>query len=119
MEEYEDIFSSPTEVPLHCWENHSIDLTHGTLPHDVSITHANTQEESTHVLSEATKFIERIQHVHDILDKSNTKFSRICLSWRKLTQWVPLLPNEGGMIQVDIGGHPPIPFGPEIGRAHV
>ena len=23
----------------------------------------------------------------------------------------PLLPKEGGMIQVDIGGHPPIPFG--------
>ena len=27
-------------------------------------------------------------------------------------QWGPLLPKEGGMIQVDIGGHPPIPFGP-------
>ena len=27
-------------------------------------------------------------------------------------QWGTLLPNGGGMIQVDIGGHPPIPFGP-------
>ena len=27
-------------------------------------------------------------------------------------QWGPLIPKEGGMIQVDIGGHPPIPFGP-------
>ena len=27
-------------------------------------------------------------------------------------QWGPLLPKEGVMIQVDIGGHPPIPFGP-------
>ena len=27
-------------------------------------------------------------------------------------QWGPLLPKGGGMIQVDIGGHPPIPLGP-------
>ena len=27
-------------------------------------------------------------------------------------QWGPLLLKEGGMIQVDISGHPPIPFGP-------
>jgi hypothetical protein len=27
------------------------------------------------------------------------------------TQWRPLLPKEGGLIQVDIGGHPPIPTG--------
>jgi len=27
-------------------------------------------------------------------------------------QWGPLLPKGGGMIQVDIGGHPPIPFAP-------
>ena len=32
--------------------------------------------------------------------------------WRNLMQWRPLLPKEGGMIQVDIGGHPPIPFDP-------
>jgi hypothetical protein len=24
-------------------------------------------------------------------------------------QWIPLLPKEGGLIQVDIGGHPPFP----------
>ena len=29
-------------------------------------------------------------------------------------QWGPLLPKEGGMIQVDIGGHPPIPSGPAL-----
>ena len=28
------------------------------------------------------------------------------------TQWGKLLPKEGGMTQVDIGGDPPIPFGP-------
>jgi hypothetical protein len=26
-------------------------------------------------------------------------------------QWRPLLPKEGGLIQVDIGGHPPSPTG--------
>jgi hypothetical protein len=26
-------------------------------------------------------------------------------------QWRPLLPKEGGLIQVDISGHPPIPTG--------
>jgi hypothetical protein len=24
-------------------------------------------------------------------------------------QWIPLLPKGGGLIQVDIGGHPPVP----------
>jgi hypothetical protein len=33
------------------------------------------------------------------------------LSPRNSTQWRPLLPKEGGMIQVDIGGHPPFPNG--------
>jgi hypothetical protein len=28
---------------------------------------------------------------------------------RHSTQWRPLLPKRGGLIQVDIGGHPPIP----------
>jgi hypothetical protein len=27
------------------------------------------------------------------------------------TQWRPLLPKEGGLIQVDICGHPPFPTG--------
>jgi hypothetical protein len=26
-------------------------------------------------------------------------------------QWIPFLPKEGGLIQVDIGGHPPFPNG--------
>jgi hypothetical protein len=29
------------------------------------------------------------------------------------TQWRPLLPKEGGLIQVDIGGHPPSPTSPK------
>jgi hypothetical protein len=31
------------------------------------------------------------------------------LPWNSM-QWRPLLPKEGGLIQVDIGGHPPIPL---------
>jgi hypothetical protein len=30
------------------------------------------------------------------------------------TQWRPLLPKEGGLIQVDIGGHPPFPTGSKL-----
>jgi hypothetical protein len=26
-------------------------------------------------------------------------------------KWIPLLPKDGGLIQVDIGGHPPFPIG--------
>ena len=26
-------------------------------------------------------------------------------------EWIPFIPKEGGLIQVDIGGHPPFPIG--------
>jgi hypothetical protein len=26
-------------------------------------------------------------------------------------KWIKLIPNKGGLIQVDISGHPPIPIG--------
>jgi hypothetical protein len=39
--------------------------------------------------------------------------NRLALSLRNSTQWRPLLPKEGGLIQVDIGGHPPCPTGPK------
>ena len=42
MEEYEDIFSSLTEVPLHCQDKHSINLTPDAPPPDFSIPHATT-----------------------------------------------------------------------------
>jgi hypothetical protein len=31
--------------------------------------------------------------------------------WGKSRQWRPFLPKEGGLIQVDIDGHPPLPIG--------
>ena len=55
MVEYEEIFSSLIEVPLHYQENHSIDLTLDARLPDVAIPHATTQIESTHVLFEADK----------------------------------------------------------------
>ena len=86
VEEYRDIFTSPTGVPLHCQDKHSIDLTPNAPPPDVAIHPATTHTESKHVLYEAdkeTKFMKRIQHVHpqvhDIFNKYNTQFNRICL----------------------------------------
>jgi hypothetical protein len=38
---------------------------------------------------------------------------RFSLSSGNSTQWIPLLPKEGGLIQVDIGGHPPFSTGPK------
>ena len=67
MKEYEDIFSSLKEAPLHCQDKHSIDLTPDALPPNVSIPNTTTQTKSTHVLFEAdkeTKFTKHIQHVH-------------------------------------------------------
>jgi hypothetical protein len=39
--------------------------------------------------------------------------NRFPLSPSNSMQWRPLLPKEGGLIQVDIGGHPPSPTGPK------
>jgi hypothetical protein len=40
------------------------------------------------------------------------KFSRnFLILWGTSTQWRPFLPKEGGLIQMDIGGHPPFPTG--------
>jgi hypothetical protein len=65
------------------------------------------------------------QQVHDRLPQtkqrdvsSNTSGSPRCRSSKRSalypgnsTQWRPLLPKEGGLIQMDIGGHPPFPTG--------
>jgi hypothetical protein len=47
------------------------------------------------------------QAAHQDSDSANTFF----LSPGNSTQWRPLLPKEGGLIQVDISGHPPFPTG--------
>jgi hypothetical protein len=67
----------------------------------------------------------QLQQVHDRLPQTkqrdvsnNTSSSPRCRSSKRFslspgnsTQWRPLLPKEGGLIQVDIGGHPPFPTG--------
>jgi hypothetical protein len=58
-----------------------------------------------HKLSSATSPAR--QAAHQDADSTNC-FS---LSPRNSMQWIPLLPKEGGLIQVDIGGHPPFPNG--------
>ena len=63
-EEYKEIFFSPTKVPLHFQDKHSINPTPSAMPHDIAIPYEITQKESTHVLSEEIFFIEHIQHVH-------------------------------------------------------
>jgi hypothetical protein len=50
----------------------------------------------------------------DVSSKANNsprfRFNKhFFLSPEKSTQWRPLLPKEGGLIQVDIDGHPPFP----------
>jgi hypothetical protein len=73
--------------------------------------------------SHVSRLVEQpqLQQVHDRLPQtkqrdvsSNTSSSPRCrsskcfsLSPGNSTQWRPLLPKEGGLIQVDIGGHPP------------
>ena len=52
--------------------------------------------------------IDHTSHHYWTHQRLQDKFSR----WRNSMQWGPLLPKGGGMIQVDVGGHPPIPFGP-------
>jgi hypothetical protein len=75
----------------------------------------------------AARLVEQpyLQRVHDRLPQtkehdvsSNTSSSpkrrsskRFSLALRNSTQWIPLLPKEGILIQVDIGGHPPFSTG--------
>jgi hypothetical protein len=45
-------------------------------------------------------------------NSSRCRFNKhFSLSPGHSTQWIPLIPKEGGLIQVDIGGHPPFPTG--------
>jgi hypothetical protein len=79
--------------------------------------------------SHVAKLVKKVQpfqlHVHDNLQQakqrnfsnkasnsSRCRFNkRSSLSPGHSTQWRPLLRKEGGLIQVDIGGHPPFPTG--------
>ena len=65
--------------------------------------------------SHVSRLVKKVQPFkHQVLDNlpqaKQRNFSNFFpLSPRNSTQWRPLLPKEGGLIQMDIGGHPPIP----------
>jgi hypothetical protein len=60
MEEYKDIFSSPTGVPLHCQVKHSIDLTPDALLPNGPVYHHSLLEN------------EEIKHqIQEILEKGH------------------------------------------------
>jgi hypothetical protein len=73
--------------------------------------------QTSHVAQMDEQIQPRQQQVHDSLPQRNVssnasrtpRFNRFPLSPRNSTQWIPLLPKEGGLIQVDISGHPPFP----------
>jgi hypothetical protein len=79
----------------------------------------------SHVSRLVKKFQPFQPHVHDNLQQakqcsfsnkasnsSRCRFNRhFFLSPGHSTQWIPLLPKEGGLIHVDIIGHPPFPTG--------
>jgi hypothetical protein len=90
---------------------------------------ASSLTESSHTqVDHAARLVEWIQplqqQVHDNLQQAKKdnffnkasnapsfRFSRsLPISQGNLTQWGPLLPKGGGMIQMDLGGHPPFPL---------
>jgi hypothetical protein len=89
----------------------------------------STRIPSAHKSSHVARLVKKVQpfqpQVHDNLQQakqrnfsskasnsSRCRFNkRFSLSPGHSTQWRPFLPKEGGLIQVDIGGHPPIPTG--------
>jgi lipoprotein-anchoring transpeptidase ErfK/SrfK len=92
---------TPTELNLDCMEQARTDQIM-----DTQIKH--TRKKGYH-------YIELSKQANSFTKANGspgTKFSRsFLISWRNSTQWGPLLPKEGGLIQVDIGGHPPFPTG--------
>jgi hypothetical protein len=70
------------------------------------------------VVSHTTKFSffticsQSVQKVSNTSNSPRFRFNkRFFLSPGHSTQWRPFLPKEGGLIQVDIDGHPPFPTG--------
>jgi hypothetical protein len=100
VEEKKYIVSSPTMVPTHFPVNPIYNML------------------VEHIQSRQQQVCDSLQQAKSCNFLSKTKSSLrfrfnkcFLLSPENSTQWVPLLPNEGKLIQVDIGGHPPIPTG--------
>jgi hypothetical protein len=123
VEEHKNILASPTGVPPHCPVKKSYNRTLHTLHVASSPTDSShTQVDHVAILVEWIQPLQ--QQVHDNLqqakqDNFSSKASNsprfrfnksFPISHGNLTQWGPLLPKGGGLIQMDIGGHPPIPL---------
>eukprot|EP00253_Pinus_taeda_P004152 PITA_04152 len=62
VEEYEDIFTSPTRVPLHCQVKHSIDMTPGaSLPNGPIYHHSILEDDE--IRSQIQEFLQKC-HIH-------------------------------------------------------
>jgi hypothetical protein len=120
VEEHQDILTAPTGVPPHCPVKQSYNKSLHTLHVASSPTESShTQEDHAAILVEWIQPLQ--QQVHNNLQqaKQDNFFSKASNSPRfrfnksfpgNLTQWRPFLPKGGRMIQVEIGGHPPIPL---------
>jgi hypothetical protein len=120
VEEYRDVLVAPMRVPPH----YPVKQGYNRILHSLHVSSSPTESSHTQVDHAAilAKQIQPLQQqVHDSLQQakhdsffskaSNTpsfRFSRsIPISQGNLKQWGPLLPKGGGMIRMDLGGHPP------------
>ena len=120
VEEHKDILASPIRMlprfPIKQRYNISLHT-----PHDASspMEYSHTQVDNATISIEHIKPLK--QQVHNSLQqaKRDSFFSKARSSLRfrfnksfprTLTQWGPLIPKGGWLIQVDISGHPPIPL---------
>jgi hypothetical protein len=99
MEEKEDIVSSPTRVPTH----YLVNPRYNRLGEKITPCHQQVRCDS----------LQQAKQRNFSNNASNSPRFRLNkhfpLSLGKSMQRRPLLPKEGGLIQVDIYGHPPIP----------
>jgi hypothetical protein len=82
MEEYSDIFSSPTEVPLHCQVKHPIDLTPDALLPNGPVYHHSFLENE-----EINRQIQELLHKEHIHPSSSPCGSPILLVQKKDGTW--------------------------------
>jgi hypothetical protein len=118
VEEHQDIFTALTRVPPHCPVKRSYNKSIHAL-HVASSPTNSFHTQADHATISAERIQPLQQQVHNnfhqakqgsfFSKKSSSPRFRFSKSFpRNLTQWRPLLPKGGRMIQEKIGGHPPI-----------
>jgi hypothetical protein len=99
-EEKEDIVSSPTIVHTHCPIKPIYNMLVEQIQPRQQQVRDNLQQAKQHNFSNKASISPRFRF--------NKRFP---ISLGNSKQWRSFIPKEGGFIQVDIGGHPPIPTG--------